>query len=500
MNMKKLFTLMMVAMTVLVARATDYTVPIVVTVNGEVHSQEGTITITQEDGLYSLSLNNFILMNGENPMGVGNIALTGIEPMTIGSAVLLDVNREVIISEGDDPSIHMWMGPLLPSIPIELRAVLEGDCLNAVIDIDMSLLLQQIIRVTIGTGMQFVNQGFEEWHTSAEGYVEPNGWHSFESASGDPNLVAFSGHHIEKSDKGRNESSCARIYATDMWLAIANGTMTTGRLNAGDMSASSTKNNAYLDMSKTDTDGNGDPFHMPLNARPDSLVVWLQFHQGKTVADHPYATVSAAITDGTYYQDPQDKEYSNVVATAANRTIAVTGDEWQRFSMPFEYKENSLDLKAILVTISTNADAGKGSDKDEVLVDDIELVYNGQLQSLNVPGFTPDVLSYEVQEAMALDEIVAEPQGRGAYVVKSFGESEDGKVQAEIKVISADLSTVTVYTVKFMNTSVGITSIDSATATPTVYSLSGQQLRSSRPGQIVIQRHPDGRYVKVTSK
>ena len=497
MNMKKLFTLMMVAMTALVARATDYTVPIIVTVNGEVHSQEGTITITQEDGLYSLSLNNFILMNGEDPMGVGNIALTGIEPMTIGSTVLLDVNREVLITEGDDPSIPLWMGPFLPPIPIELRAVLEGDCLNAVIDIDMSLLLQQIIRVTIGTGMQFVNPGFEEWHTSAEGYEEPNGWHSFESASGNPGFVALSGHHIEKSDKGRNESSCARIYATDMWLAIANGTMTTGRLNAGSMTAADTQNNAYIDMSKTDVDGNGDPFYMPLNTRPDSLVVWLQFHQGKAVADHPYATVSAAITDGTYYQDPQDKEYSNIVATAANRTITVTGDEWQRFSMPFEYKDNSLNPKALLVTISTNADAGKGSDKDEVLVDDIELVYNGQLQSLNVPGFKPDVLNYEVQQAMSLDEIVAEPQGRGAYVVKSLGESGDGKVQAEIKVISADLSAVTVYTIKFMNSSVGITSVENTTAAPQYYTLGGQQLHSPRAGQVLIVRQADGRYLKV---
>jgi hypothetical protein len=138
-------------------------------------------------------------------------------------------------------------------------------------------------------------------------------------------LAALAGHHIEKSDNGRNGSSCARLLATSIFGIVANGTMTTGRMNAGSMVASDPANHAYIDMSQTDLDGNGDPFYVALNSRPDSLVLWVQFHQGTANSDHPYATVSAAITDGTRYQDPEDQAYDNVVARAADNKIAVTG-------------------------------------------------------------------------------------------------------------------------------------------------------------------------------
>ena len=492
--MKKVFTLMMSALTAMVARATDFDEPIVVNVNGIATTQHGVITITKDGDGYSLTLKNFALLNAGSVIGVGNIAVEDIIPQQAGEAVILADSRDITITDGDDPNVAFWMGPMMGPIPITLRAALEGDRLHAVIDIDLSSSLGQIIHVSVGNGYQFPNPTFEEWHASTDKYEEPNGWHSFETATG--TLAALSGHHIEKlEDQGFNGSACARIYSTSIFGIVANGTMTTGRMNAGSMSVTDTSNNAYLDTSKTDVDGNGDPFYMPLVARPDSLTLLVKFHQGK--ADHPYATVSAAITDGTYYQDPQDKEYTNVVATAANRQIAVTGDEWVRLSIPFEYKSSSLMPKAMLVTISTNADAGQGSDGDEVLVDNIALVYNTGLKSLNVAGFASDKLDYEVANSMTLDEIQAVAQSSDAYVVKTLGESEDGKVQAEIAVYAADLSAVTVYTVKFMNSSVGISSVENATSAPQYYNLGGQQLHSPRAGQVLIVRQADGRYLKV---
>ena len=119
-------------------------------------------------------------------------------------------------------------------------------------------------------------------------------------------------------------------------------------------------------MSSTEVDGNGNPYYINMVGRPDSLAVWVKFSQAKANKKHPYATVSAYITDGTRFQDPQDKTYGNVMAKAVNNTIATTGGEWKRIVVPFTYVNDSIDGKAILVTISTNADPGQGSDGDEI--------------------------------------------------------------------------------------------------------------------------------------
>ena len=69
--MKKIFTLIFVALTAMAAQATDYTnIPITVTVNGESSEQTGNITITENAGKYDLTLKNFILASADSPMAV----------------------------------------------------------------------------------------------------------------------------------------------------------------------------------------------------------------------------------------------------------------------------------------------------------------------------------------------------------------------------------------------------------------------------------------------
>ena len=487
---------MMIALTAMVARATDYDEPIVVNVNGIATTQHGVITVNKQGDLYELTLKNFTLDNGGSLVGVGNVTLQDIKPQMVGSTVLLDVARDINITSGDNPEVPIWIGPTIGPIPVMLVATIDGDKLYATLLIDMQASLQQIIKVTIGSGKQFANPTFEEWHTSSGDYEEPNGWHSFESASGAFAILA--GHHIEKSVKGRNNSFCARIYSTKVFGGtIANGTMTTGRMNAGGLTATDPNNNAYLDMSKTDKDGNGDPFYTPLTVRPDSLVLWVKFKQGTVNAEHPYATVSTVITDGTYYQEPRDKEYTNIIATASYPTIAETGDEWQRLAIPFEYTGSSLEPKAIMATVSTNADPGQGSEGDEVYVDDIELVYNAVLQSLNVPGFAPDKYEYELDDMMELEDVVAEASNPDAYVVKQWADNTDGPYILLVTVYSADLSQKTVYELLFKNTGQGIESVATTPATTVLYNMNGQQVLSHKAGQVVIERRADGHVVKV---
>jgi hypothetical protein len=500
--MRKFYTLLIVAMTAIAVRATDYKVPVTVIVNGVTSEQTGDFTVVENDGLYDITLKNFILQSEDGPMGVGNVELKGIVPYKDGDATLLVATDEVKITDGDDPNVPVWMAGMLPPVPVELRGKIVGDQLRCYLDINLMESLGQMIQVAIGSGYQLPNPSFEAWHASTEEYVEPNGWHSFESATGDLALAA--GHHVEKSKDAHSGAASARIFSTSIFGIIANGTMTTGRMNAGAMSAVDPANNAYLDMSKTDVDGNGDPFYVPLCSRPDSVALWVKFKQGTPNSEHPYATVSAVITDGTYYQDPEDKDYTNVVAKAKDNKIAATDGKWVRISAPFDYTKNAVDPKAVLVTVSTNADAGQGSGEDELFVDDISFIYNAKVTSLkikgqDVPGFSPDKMTYEMElnEVIKAEDIEVTVEGKCPHVVKGVQAKDDHYICA-VYAIGGDMSTVSVYAVSVKSSAAGIRNLQSATNQPATYfTLDGRQTKTLVPGRIYIRRQADGTVTKI---
>ena len=499
--MKKVFTLLLVAVVAMAARATDYNVPVTVTVNGETSEQRAVLTVNEDGGLYDISLKNFVLQSEDGPMGVGNVELKGIKPYQDGNATLLLTTDNVTITPGDDPNVEIWMGTMLPPVPINLRGKIENDRLRCYIDIKLEA-MEQVIQVAIGDGYQIANPSFENWHTSAGTNQEPNAWHSFESATG--SLAALAGNHIEKSEDAHSGDVSARIYATSIFGFVANGTMTTGRMNAGNMSATDKANHAYIDMSSTDKDGNGDPFYTPMYSRPDALSVWVKFKQETANASHPYATISAAITDGTRYQDPEDKVYTNVVAKAKNNTIATTNGEWKEIVIPFEYTDNAVDPKAVLVTISTNADAGQGSNKDEVLVDDIAFIYNAKVTGMKIKGqdmtgFSADKTDYEMElnEVITADDIEVTVEGKAAHVVKEVTK-EDGSYVCKVSAISADMSVMTTYVVKVKSNATAISSMKPAAAqTATYYTLDGRQVYTLTPGNTYISRQADGTTTKI---
>ena len=228
---------------------------------------------------------------------------------------------------------------------------------------------------------QVQNSDFETW-TASSG--EPDHWHGFKSAKG--TYAGWAKGTLGASDDVRNGASgkCAVITSGSVIGIVNNGTFTTGQLNAGSMSAENKANHAEMDKSSKATDKNGDKFYMPLTGHPDAMKVWIKFSQGTEDKEFPYASASAIIFDGSYYQDPEDKTYTNVVAKAANRTIATC--DWTEFTIPFVYENNNVEPEAILVTFGTNATPGKGSDGDKVFVDDMVLVYNSELSSVKYNG------------------------------------------------------------------------------------------------------------------
>ena len=528
--MKKIFTLIAAGMCGLAAMATTYTGQLTVTINGQSSTEnEVSINVDQNGDLYTLSLENFVL-GGQ--MAIGNIVIPELQAIDANGVKVLTTNQNITIAEGTDTSVPTWVGPGLGEIPVQMTSAFNDQHIVAYIDINFEQ-LGQVIAVKFDNTLddfQIGNNGFEIWAEAASGYKpEPMFWHSFQTATG--NFAAMAGDHIFQSQVTRPGSDgqySAVLTSTKVIGIVANGTMTTGRLNAGNATAANTANHSYLDMSATDVDHFQNPYYVTLQARPDALKTWVRFYQQEFQAAHPYATVNAVITDGTRYQDPEDQAYTNVVAKATNRTIAINNSQWQEITVPFDYDTyaaNNAEAKALLVTFSTNADAGQGSckvegglwgiggtitDADSLFVDDISLVYNAgvtdlRFQGQTLEGFDPETKQYNITlnapqaaparaAAVSTDDFAVDTDGQSAYVGARVDTADNGYL-ANVAAVSADLQNINVYTININEPTTAVSDINAGKtiAATAYYNLAG--VRVSQPQQginIVVTRYTDG--------
>lgn len=536
--MKRLFTLLALAAGTMTAMATDYTDRLTVKLNGSlIANQQSTIIVDKEDdGEYCLKLNNLILPG----IPVGNIVVPNVPETSsqtaFGTKTFLNSSQDITITPGDAEGVGAgdWIGPKLPPAPVNVTSAIQNEKLYAIININM---MGMTIEVEFGSGYQVGNSGFEDFHTAtisqpgspenSASSDEPNNWHSFMTASSftadgteNPSIAYLAGYnpHTFISDSIRPGSTGKKsvlLTSSDMgFFGVANGTITTGRINAGSISAVDPLNHSWSDISKTDLDPNGDPFHTLISTVPDSMALWVKFKQLTPNKEFPYATVCAVVTDGTYYQDPEDKEYTNVLAKAQYATIESKDFAWQRIVVPFVDKDGALESgllpKALHVTISTNASPGQGS-TDSLFVDDFELIYNGGLSAIAVKGtplsgFATDVYEYttEFEGELTAEDFTFTTCGKGATVTTVINKGEDfNGVKADITVLSADLKKQATYTVKVEKATVsGISNAatsECSTATGT-YNLNGQRIDNAKAGQLVITRYADGKTVKHIMK
>lgn len=493
-KMKRIFTLIAAAMTALASMATDYTDKLQVLVNGKWATQEATINlIEEEDGTTTLMLNNFCFDDGTGPKPIGNIVLKNVADAIAPTAgeKAYAFNGKIYIEPGTMEDVDTWVGPLLGEVLVELRASLKGSNLYAVIDINT---LGQTLNVVFGSrNYQIPNSGFEDFHTAGKA-DEPNHWHSFQSATGSLASMVTGNIHLTKSTDvrpGTSGKTSVKLEPKYVIMVWANGTMTTGRMVAGSMSAKDTKNHAEADISNTDKDANGDPFYTLMDGRPDAVKVW-----AKTKVKSGNATISAVITDGTYYQDPEDKTYNNVFSKAQSGIN--TGEQWQEIVVPFKEQGNNVEPKAILVTISTNGTPGTGASGDYIIVDDLSLVYNPEAQSIKfngkeIDGFSPTTYEYTIDDTADPSKISVEAKG-----VASVTLGDDNKT---VTVITSgeDLSSTATYTIHFTKSATTlIENIDKGVAEKKVtgrYNAAGQTVGSKQRG-IIITRYSDGSVVK----
>lgn len=134
--------------------STDYTDNLVVSINGSASDpQETTINVKKySNGAYTLSLDNFVLVNGDEAMLIGKIELLYISAEDINGIVSFSTAQMIQIQPGSAEGVpaEMWMGPGLGIVPIDMSAKICGDKLYCEIDIDMQESLGQVINVVFG--------------------------------------------------------------------------------------------------------------------------------------------------------------------------------------------------------------------------------------------------------------------------------------------------------------------------------------------------------------
>lgn len=521
--MKKLFTLIAAAMMAVSGFATDYTDQLVVSINGKPSpAQETTITLNkQANGKYEFLLKDFSF----GAIKIGDLNLTDVDGA--------EANGVTYVYGAKSVDVNLY-GLMQLTLPMTLRGEVHGDKLTCTMDIDVTANNQKV-HVDFGNvegnlgGFQIPNSGFENFHDEVLYNIDydengnlkgwsseiaktakvPNSWHSFMDASGPIPLIymasamfdphTFISNEVRPGSTGKHS---VKVVARNAFLAIANGTMTTGRMNTGSAKATDVVNNAWLDMDSTGVDGNNDPFYTVMNGLPDSLSVWVKYNQGTANAEHPYATVSAAITDGTYYQDPQDKEYNNVLASAKNNKIEATGTDWKEIKIPFTVANKDVKGKAILVTISTNADPGQGSDGDSILVDDINLIYNiPTVKGITVKGNEVSLTKNagKVAEAgeIKAEDIEVSTEGANDVHIYKYLKQDKNNVVATVVVANGDYSNFQTFTITLNNAVTGISSVKSLDNAPAeIFNISGQRVNNMQPGQVYIVKK-GGKTVKV---
>ena len=239
------------------------------------------------------------------------------------------------------------------------------------------------------------NGGFEgNWSNS-----EPNGWHSFPSATGSLASMAGGDDQFKRSTETRPGSTGSQsVFLSSNLIASvkANGNCTNGQINAGSMTASDASGNYNF------SDPSNSGYNTPFVGNPDSMVFWAKYipaDQNPSNSENK-ARMHTVITTNARYQDPEATSYANVkIAEATINYSATSSMGWQRLSVPFVY--SSLDPSTaayVLVTFTTNQTPGGGTTYssgsifnktyyyDNIYLDDAEMIYNHGLKSLTVDG------------------------------------------------------------------------------------------------------------------
>jgi len=217
---------------------------------------------------------------------------------------------------------------------------------------------------------QINNGGFENWDNLGTNNVEPTNWNSFMTA--DANIITQFGKkkRVDRSvviRPGTDGSYSVVLWSTNEAGTIANGNVTTGKINMG---STSPTNSANYNFTKT-TDGN---FNHVFTSQPDSIVFWARFKPSSNGTEQ--ARVHAVIHDSYDLRDPADAGSTSHIVGDATLNFTKTNGLWVRKSVPFVYSGPSFTPAHILISLTTNMTPGGGSAGDSLYIDDMMVIYN----------------------------------------------------------------------------------------------------------------------------
>ena len=295
------------------------------------------------------------------------------------------------------------------------------------------------VSISAQNNYQLPNNGFESWDGSAND-AEPTHWNSFATCDGSWSSLASSTHHYHRhgSRPGGTGSHYLTIYTQSILGIKANGNMTTGRIHAGSLSASSSDNYNYTERSNAD-------HSCPFTATPDSMYVWVSFYAG---SGNSVAQVEAVLHGNSDFKAPNDVSNTSLykgraVAEFTRTTTSDSQMQWQLMKVPFVYNGTST-ANYMLVNMTTNKNPGEGDGYDSLSVDDIEFIYSAWLTSIKVngeavEGFQKDNFYYSVS--------VEDMDALQSAAVEGVTEVSDATVSVSRETIS-DTSVRVILTVK----------------------------------------------------
>ena len=274
------------------------------------------------------------------------------------------------------------------------------------------LTLMAVVPVSAQNNYQLPNNGFESWDGSAID-AEPTHWNSFATCDGPWASFASSTHHYHRygSRPDGTGSHYLTIYTQSIIGVKANGNMTTGRIHAGGLSATSSDNYNYTERSNAD-------HSCPFTATPDSMYVWVSFYAGNA---NSTAQVEAILHGDSDFKAPNDVSNTTLykgraVAQVTRTTTSATQMQWQQLRVPFHYNGSS-SANYMHVNMTTNKEPGEGDANDSLSIDDIEFIYSAWLNAITVDGtpvegFQKDNFYYSVsvQDLDALENAVVDAQ------------------------------------------------------------------------------------------
>lgn len=294
---------------------------------------------------------------------------------------------------------------------------------------------------------QVRNGGFEKWAATNEpGF----GWNSFPSAVG---AMAQTGKGMSPNPEkveGRNGGSAVRLFSKYAGMfgigANANGNLTTGRVNMGSMTPTDKSNHNFSDLEN-------EGYFLTIAGQPDGVEFYSKYKMGDGEEHQGHAQF--IIHDAVNYVDPQLEEQQEHRIGQAETSIAESED-WELQTAEFQYDWSKDDAAAtqkyLLINFTTNIEPG-GSKDDELILDDVRLIYNSELTGAKYDG--QDITFAEGQatidadyDATLLTDLTS--NGRAASIETSYND-ETGVLTITVKGQDYDFNTDNKheYTVQF---------------------------------------------------